>query len=148
MSAMFLHLSQQCLDEGGLASSNLTHHSHQMPWLHSQVQAVVLKQYSHVTGHVTQCSMLKNSLSQSCCVSIFRVPRECTVTDCHSWLILCPKRNTRSYHIYNSVHSPLTTPKPRPTSTPTTFANPNYMIVSLHSLTIPLHHVSFTNHTH
>ena len=38
ISAMFLHLSKQCLYEGGLASSNLTHHSHQLTWLHSKVQ--------------------------------------------------------------------------------------------------------------
>ena len=38
MSAMFLHLSEQCLDEGGLASSNLTHHSHQLTWLHRKIQ--------------------------------------------------------------------------------------------------------------
>ena len=35
---MFLHLSQQCLDEGGLASSNLTHHSNQLTWLHRKIQ--------------------------------------------------------------------------------------------------------------
>ena len=38
VSTMFLHLSKQCLDEGRLASSNLTHHSHQLTWLHLKVQ--------------------------------------------------------------------------------------------------------------
>ena len=37
---MFLHLSKQCLDEGGLASSNLTHHSHQLTWFHRKIQPV------------------------------------------------------------------------------------------------------------
>ena len=40
ISAVFLHLSEQCLDEGGLASSNLTHHSHQLTWLHAKVNSV------------------------------------------------------------------------------------------------------------
>ena len=40
ISTVFLHLSEQCLDEGGLTSSNLTHHSHQLTWLHAKVNSV------------------------------------------------------------------------------------------------------------
>ena len=38
-SSEFLHLSKECLDEGGLASSNLTHHSHQLTSLHIKLNA-------------------------------------------------------------------------------------------------------------
>ena len=37
MSVHLLHLSQQSRDERGLASSNMTHHCHQLTWLDVQV---------------------------------------------------------------------------------------------------------------
>ena len=37
ISSLFLHLSKQCLYEGGFASSNLTHHGHQLAWLHIKI---------------------------------------------------------------------------------------------------------------
>ena len=92
ISTVFLHLSKQCLDEGGLASSNLTHHSHQLTWLHAKVNAVCdkvttspqlqiissasfnelhsWKGSSHIHVHVNRLSIQWHSWNVEYCLSI------------------------------------------------------------------------------
>ena len=64
---MFLHLSKQCLDEGGLASSNLTHHSHQLTLLHRKIQPVhhTIRKNSDAIPTIMVVYFLNVALSES-----------------------------------------------------------------------------------
>ena len=82
ISAMFLHLSQECLDEGGLASSNLTHHSYQLTWLHMKINTI---QYITSNILITKLNILYIMVQVIWMIYLLRVGFCCASSPQENW---------------------------------------------------------------